>query len=67
MIVNATPIMIAEDFSYYQRQIPGVLVLLGSKNEGKGYVHPLHSNSFDFDEDILLIGIQSFLNILLEF
>ena len=55
--------MIAEDFSYYQRQIPGVLMLLGSKNDERGYVHALHSNRFNFDEEVLLIGIQTFIDV----
>lgn len=43
------PLMIAEDFSYYQRKVPGVFFYTGT---GTGI--ELHNAHFDFDEDILL-------------
>ena len=58
------PLMIAEDFSNYQKRVPGVFMLLGSGNKEKGYVYPLHSGSFDFDENILLEGLQLYKNII---
>ncbi|KGG79534.1 amidohydrolase [Caloranaerobacter azorensis H53214] len=57
------PMMISEDFSYYQREIPGLFFMLGSKNEKKGYIHPLHSCYFNFDEEILKIGLDAYLRI----
>jgi N-acetyldiaminopimelate deacetylase len=54
--IEAHPLMIAEDFSNYQKEVPGVFLFLGSGNEQKGLVHPLHSNLFNFDEKILLQG-----------
>lgn len=64
VLVDTKPLMIAEDFSYYQREVPGVLMLLGSRNAEKGYIHPLHSNKFNFDEKILLMGIQTMVDII---
>lgn len=60
------PYMIAEDFSFYQTKADGVFFFLGSRNEEKGFTAPLHSSSFNFDEEILLYGIQTFANILKE-
>jgi hypothetical protein len=37
---------------------------LGSKNDEKGYTYPLHSNKFNFHEEILILGIQMFYNLL---
>ncbi len=54
------PQMLAEDFSYYQQVIPGVFIMLGSKNIPKGFTYPLHSNRFNFDESVLLKGIDTF-------
>lgn len=62
--VEAKPLMIAEDFSNYQREVPGVFVFLGSGNPEKGYIHPLHSNLFDFDEEILMYGVQLYKDII---
>lgn len=61
-IIN--PIMLAEDFSYYQREVPGVFFMLGTRNEKRGYVHPLHSCYFNFNEDVLTVGIEMFVRIL---
>ncbi len=49
------PNMTAEDFSYYQKQLPGMLFFLGL-----GDVPPLHSTHFDFDETILSKGADFF-------
>ncbi|WP_243141187.1 M20 metallopeptidase family protein [Alkaliphilus pronyensis] len=56
------PIMLAEDFSYYQKEIPGVFFFLGSRSEE--YYYPLHSSRFNFNEAVLLNGLQIFINIL---
>ncbi|MFZ7120044.1 MAG: M20 metallopeptidase family protein [Eubacteriaceae bacterium] len=48
------PMMIAEDFSYYQKEIPGLFFYIGSKNIIKDYVYELHHCKFNFDEKILL-------------
>ncbi len=58
--------MISEDFSFFQKVVPGVFFFLGSFNEEKGYIHPLHSSKFNFDEDILLNGVQVYANLLNE-
>lgn len=61
------PMTISEDFSYFQRKIPGLFFMLGSRNANMGYTNPLHSNKFNFNEDILLSGIQLFDNIRKQF
>lgn len=49
------PFMTAEDFSWYQRYIPGMFFFLGL-----GDVPALHADTFDFDETILLKGADFF-------
>jgi len=56
--------MISEDFSYYQKEIPGLFVFLGVRNESKGFVNGLHNSKFNFDEKNLLYGVQSYINIM---
>ncbi|SHH01510.1 amidohydrolase [Tepidibacter thalassicus] len=58
------PLMIAEDFSYYQKCIPGLFFMLGSRNEKKGFVNGLHNIDFNFNEDILLSGIDIYVKLL---
>lgn len=49
------PSMTAEDFSWYQRSLPGLFFFLGV-----GDTPALHADTFDFDETILLKGVQFF-------
>ena len=57
------PMMFAEDFAFYQKKVPGMFVMLGTKNEKKGFVHPLHSCYFNFDEIVLIKGVELYLYI----
>lgn len=61
--VEYEPLAIAEDFSYYQREVPGLFVLLGTRNEEKGFTQALHNCKFNFDEKVLLKGIEMFAKI----
>ncbi len=48
--------MVAEDFSFYLKQVPGCMFLLGM-----GEQHPgLHSDRFDFDDSLLETGAAVF-------
>lgn len=47
------PLLIAEDFAFYQRHLPGVFMLLGT---GTGI--PLHADTFNFDESVLMDGLR---------
>ena len=58
------PIMLAEDFSYFQQEVPGVFFFLGCRNEAENYCHPLHSDKFNFNEKTLGYGMQAYVNIL---
>ena len=50
--------MLAEDFSYYLKEIPGVFFLLGSKKNKQS--QNLHSNSYFFPEELLVKGLKLF-------
>lgn len=49
------PSMTAEDFSWYQRYLPGMFFFLGAGN-----TPALHSSNFDFNEQILSKGADFF-------
>ena len=51
----SAPTMIAEDFSWYLKEYPGIFCHLGA-----GKSNPLHSNNFDFDDNLLAYGIRYF-------
>ena len=59
-ITDITPFMFAEDFAFYQQVVPGVFSMLGIRDEDRGFVHPLHSDAFDFDEDVLARGVAHY-------
>lgn len=49
------PSMITEDFSWYQRSLPGLFFFLGT-----GDTPALHASNFQFDESILVKGADFF-------
>jgi metal-dependent amidase/aminoacylase/carboxypeptidase family protein len=40
-----------------------MFIMLGTKNEEKGFIHPLHSCYFNFDESVLLRGVELYTTI----
>lgn len=59
------PQMTAEDFSYYQKEIPGLFFFLGVKNKDMGFVYPLHNAKFNFNESVLAMGVEVYIKTLL--
>lgn len=47
----------AEDFSYYSHEIPACFYRLGVRNEKKGITSPVHTATFNIDEDALATGM----------
>jgi len=46
-----------EDFSYFLQERPGAFYHLGCGNPSRRIVSPLHSSTFDIDEDCLPVGV----------
>ncbi|MDZ7777568.1 MAG: hypothetical protein U5L09_19120 [Bacteroidales bacterium] len=46
--------MTAEDFAYFSQKVPSTFYRLGVRNEEKGIISSLHSNTFDIDESSLI-------------
>ncbi|MBC5647000.1 M20 metallopeptidase family protein [Christensenella tenuis] len=57
----AQPFMMAEDFSNFQRTVPGLYSFIGVA-EAEG-AQPLHSGKFNFNEQALLNGVEYFLRV----
>jgi amidohydrolase len=51
------PSMGAEDFADYLSLVPGCMIRLGVRRKGKK-ITPLHTSTFDIDENSLLIGAR---------
>ncbi len=48
--------MTAEDFSYYSQVVPACFYRLGTGNKSRGITSPIHTPTFDIDENALKIG-----------
>jgi amidohydrolase len=57
VLAQGRPSMGAEDFADYLNIVPGCMIRLGVRPRGKG-ITPLHTSTFDIDEDALLIGAR---------
>ena len=55
--------MASEDFSEYEQYIPGLYFFLGTRNEDKGCIYPLHNSLYKLDEDILTTGVTVLANL----
>lgn len=58
------PLMIADDFSYYREEVPGIFFMLGARNEEKGFVNGLHNLKFNFDEKICVNALYAYVSML---
>lgn len=64
LCTNDLPIMASEDFSFYQKHIPGCFFMLGCQDEGhKEY---LHTSLFDFNDKSIPIGVEMCIRIVEE-
>jgi amidohydrolase len=51
--------MTADDFSFYTHHIPGCYIRIGTTNaDGTKFNSPVHTNTFDIDEDAIETGIE---------
>jgi len=49
--------MTAEDFAYYSQEMPACFYRLGTGNVAKGITSPIHTPTFDIDEEALRTGM----------
>lgn len=60
LLTDFAPNMGSEDFSCFQKEVPGVYWFLSSANRDKGTCIPHHNPRFDIDEDVLWKGSAAF-------
>jgi amidohydrolase len=65
-LVEADPVMIAEDFAFYQQKIPGVYLFLGIGNPERNITAMWHTEYFDIDEEALRVGMRVAAAVLLQ-
>jgi metal-dependent amidase/aminoacylase/carboxypeptidase family protein len=57
--VRFRKVMLSEDFSFFQQEVPGLYIGVGTGNEEKGFNKNLHTTGFNFDEMVLLKGLEA--------
>lgn len=62
-----TPSMCGEDFAYFLKERPGSFFFVGTKNDEKNIVNPLHNCKFNLDEEILHKASAVFTQCVLDF
>ena len=55
-----------DDFSFYQRKVPGVYFFLGGSNFQKGQISMPHTPNFAVDEECIRIGVKYFSSMIVE-
>jgi amidohydrolase len=62
VVWNGRPSMASEDFSYMLQACPGAYFWLGA--DGNGTSHPLHHPRYDFNDDLIPLGVKILCRIL---
>ena len=57
----------AEDFSYFQREVPGFFFFLGGMTPGSTESYPHHTPDFRIDESGLLLGVKALTELSLDY
>jgi amidohydrolase len=66
-VLEATPIMAAEDFAFFQQQIPGAYLFLGVANKSEGWTDYVHTPTFRPDESAIVTGVTAAASLLADF
>lgn len=53
----------AEDFSFFQQEVPGLYFFLGGKTPGTTEAFPHHTPDFYIDESGMLLGVKTFVQL----
>lgn len=57
-------LMGGDDFAYFCRVMPALMIRFGTGSDGKGPVYALHSSRFNFDEKVLVLAAAVFLHLI---
>tara|TARA_R110002020_G_scaffold21009_7_gene71422 strand:+ start:4022 stop:5248 length:1227 start_codon:yes stop_codon:yes gene_type:complete len=57
----------AEDFSYFQRKVPGFFFFLGGMTPGNKQAFPHHTPDFQIDESGMLLGVKALTEMSLDY
>jgi amidohydrolase len=67
LVIDELTPFFSEDFSFFQREVPGVLLFLGVSNDANGQLGLPHHPMFVADEDAIAIGVRTMSMVMLDF
>ena len=59
------PLMLAEDFSFYQKEVKGLFIFVGTKTNE--FQSGLHTGTFNFNESVLQSVVDMYMKIILNY
>ncbi|TJY36016.1 amidohydrolase [Pontimicrobium aquaticum] len=57
----------AEDFSFFQQEVPGLYFFLGGMTPGNTQPYPHHTPDFFIDESGMILGVKTFIQLSLDY
>lgn len=66
-VVNAKAVTGAEDFSYFQREVPGFYFFLGGMTPGNTTPYPHHTPDFKIDDSGMQLGVKTITELTLDY
>jgi hippurate hydrolase len=66
VVTEGKPVAASEDFAFYLEKLPGAFIFLGNGVSDDGSFHNIHTPSFDFNDAVLPVGIQYWINLVRE-
>ena len=66
-VIEMKAITGAEDFSFYQKEVPGMFFFLGGMSPGATESFPHHTPDFYIDESGMLLGVKTFIQLSLDY
>jgi amidohydrolase len=66
-VLEAQPLMAAEDFSFVLQRVPGAMLSLGVRSPDWAEPRPVHTARFDLDESALPVGVAAMASVALAF
>ena len=66
-VFNIKAITGAEDFSFFQKEVPGLYFFLGGKSPTTNEAYPHHTPDFIIDETGMLLGVKAFIQLSIDY
>lgn len=66
-VYEANSVSVSEDFSEYSSRVPGVMTMIGVKDESLEEIYPLHNSKGIFNEDNMPVGVAAYAQVAIRY